>query len=32
MAGVAIGFNHRNDGHMAIGPGNHRAELATDFG
>jgi hypothetical protein len=30
--GVAIDFNHRNNSHMAIGPENVRAELATDFG
>ena len=31
-AGVVIGFNHRNYGHMAIVPENVRAELTTDFG
>jgi hypothetical protein len=30
-AGVVIGFNHRNYGHMAILPENVRAELTTDF-
>ena len=30
-AGVVIGFNHRNYGHMAIVPENVRAELTTDF-
>lgn len=30
-AGVVIGFDHRNYGHMAIVPENVRAELATDF-
>ena len=31
-AGVVIGFDHRNYGHMAIVPENVRAELTTDFG
>ena len=31
-AGVVIGFDHRNYGHMAIVPENVRAELMTDFG
>ena len=30
-AGVVIGFNHRNYGHMALVPENVRAELTTDF-